>query len=119
VRDGGGSLVNPGDAGYLQVAMQNRVDVALQGVDQSVISATGQFQGGTIIAPFIAINSGLAPLLDSNTNNDPAVLFPFLNANSGKLDRIRLLGDNTFGFEDLITGSDLDYNDLVIKVKIN
>ncbi len=118
VRDGGGNLINPGDAGYLQVAMQNRVDIALQGVDQRVISASGTFQGGTIIAPFIAINSGLAPLLDSNANNDPAVMFPFLNANPGKLDRIRLLGDNTFGFEDLITNSDLDYNDLVIKIKI-
>ncbi len=119
VRDAGGNLVSPGDAGYLQVAMQNRVDIALQGVDQSVISAKGTFQGGTIIAPFIAINSSLAPLLDNNPNNDPAVMFPFINANPGKLDRIRLLGDNTFGFEDLITNSDLDYNDLIIKVKIN
>jgi hypothetical protein len=29
------------------------------------------------------------------------------------------LGDNTFGFEDLPNGGDLDYNDIIVKVNLS
>jgi Domain of unknown function (DUF4114) len=35
--------------------------------------------------------------------------------NADRADHIRLLGDNTFGFEDLAGGGDRDFNDLIIK----
>jgi hypothetical protein len=35
--------------------------------------------------------------------------------NSDKTDHIRLLGDNTFGFEDLAGGGDKDFNDVIVK----
>ncbi|WPF87453.1 DUF4114 domain-containing protein [Cyanobacterium aponinum AL20118] len=44
------------------------------------------------------------------------VYFPFLRANTDKLDHIRLLADNTFGFEDLANGGDRDFNHLIISL---
>jgi hypothetical protein len=54
----------------------------------------------------------------SNTNNDPAVYFSFLGANSDKVDHVRMLGNNVFGFEDLPNGGDFDYNDIIVKVDL-
>jgi hypothetical protein len=42
----------------------------------------------------------------------------FIGANPDKTEHIRLLGDNTFGFEDMFGGGDRDYNDLIIKATI-
>lgn len=42
----------------------------------------------------------------------------FVLGNADKADHIRLLGDNTFGFEDLANGGDKDYNDIIVKVNL-
>jgi hypothetical protein len=38
--------------------------------------------------------------------------------NSDKVDHIRLLGNNLWGFEDLTGGGDRDYNDMIVKLNI-
>ncbi len=86
--------------------------------NQSTQTSSGLFKAGSIFAPFIVINGSPSALLESNPNNDPAVYFPFLGANTDKVDHIRLLGNNTFGFEDLPSGGDFDYNDIIVKVKL-
>jgi phage gp37-like protein len=58
-------------------------------------------------------------LLTRNVNNDPAVYLPFLGANTDKVDHIRLLGNNIFGFEDLVSGGDKDFNDVIARVNLN
>jgi hypothetical protein len=73
-------------------------------------------QGGSIFAPFIVANGSPEQILDSNPSNDVLVYFPFIAANSDGIDHIRLLADNTFGFEDIPGGGDLDYNDMIIAV---
>ena len=108
-----------GQAGYTQAAVRSRV----AGIDLSVSnegSATlsGTFQPGAIFVPFIIVNGSPDALLDKDSNNDPAVYFPFLGANSDKSDHIRMLASNTFGFEDLPGGGDKDFNDLIIKVNL-
>jgi Domain of unknown function (DUF4114) len=40
-------------------------------------------------------------------------------SNADKVDHIRLLGDNTFGFEDLYGGGDRDFNNIIVKVTFN
>ncbi|WP_083894152.1 DUF4114 domain-containing protein [Rivularia sp. PCC 7116] len=35
------------------------------------------------------------------------------------VDHIRLLSDNTFGFEDLPNGGDSDYNDMIVKISFS
>ncbi|MCJ8279409.1 MAG: DUF4114 domain-containing protein [Rivularia sp. ALOHA_DT_140] len=55
---------------------------------------------------------------DEGLNGSAEVYFSFLGANSDGFDHIRSLGsENTFGFEDLPTGGDLDYNDVILRVE--
>ncbi|WP_373527784.1 DUF4114 domain-containing protein, partial [Nostoc sp.] len=108
-----------GAAGYTQAAVRGRVaGIDLSVSNQGTATSTGTFQPGAIFAPFIIVDGRADTLLDNNFNNDPAVYFPFLGANSDKSDHIRLLASNTFGFEDLSSGGDKDFNDLIIKVNL-
>jgi Domain of unknown function (DUF4114) len=116
VRDELGALLNPGDSGYTKAAMQNRLsNVTLAGNNKQVLTASAQIDAGAILAPFIIVGGDLNALLDSSTTNDPSVYFNYLGANSDRVDHIRLLGDNTFGFEDLAGGGDNDFDDVIIK----
>ncbi|NJM18905.1 MAG: DUF4114 domain-containing protein [Richelia sp. SM1_7_0] len=105
---------NPGQIGYKEAALSNRVTSLdlLQTDNQQATTFDGTFDGGSILAPFIVIDGSV----DKAINNNAEVYFSFLGANSDGVDHIRLLGDNTFGFEDLPGGGDLDYNDMIIKV---
>jgi uncharacterized repeat protein (TIGR01451 family) len=115
-----GIALKPGDTGYAEAAIKNRIaGIDLQAANQSTATINGVFQGGSIFAPFIVVNGSPDQLLDANKSNDPAVYFAYLGANSDGIDHIRLLGNNTFGFEDLAGGGDLDYNDIIIKANLS
>jgi len=105
---------NPGDAGYEEAALTNRVTSLdlLQTDNQQTTTFDGILEGGNIFASFIVVDG----TVDEAINNNAEVYFSFLGANSDGVDHIRLLGDNTFGFEDLPGGGDLDYNDTIVKV---
>jgi hypothetical protein len=75
-------------------------------------------QGGAMYVPFLVANGTLDALLDRNPNNNPDIYFAFLGANSDGVDHVRILGDNTFGFEDLRGGGDKDFNDVIVKVNL-
>ena len=106
----------PGDANYIQAALNARVvDVGLTVANQGTASFTNQLAGGGLFAPFIISNGTVEQALSGQANQ---VYFPFLGANPGQVDHFRLLGDNTFGFEDLPLGGDLDYNDIVLGVSL-
>jgi 3-phytase len=119
IKKSDGSIVSVGQSGYIQAAIAGQVSgIDLSVANQSTATSTGVFTAGSIFAPFIVVNGSPSAILDSNPNNDPAVYFPFLGANTDKGDHIRLLGNNTFGFEDLPSGGDFDYNDIIVKVKL-
>ncbi|MHC5599048.1 MAG: DUF4114 domain-containing protein, partial [Nostoc sp.] len=108
-----------GQAGYTEAAVRGRVaGIDLTVNNQGTASYTGTFQPGSIFAPFIIANGTPDALLDKNPNNDPAVYFAFLGANADKIDHIRLLGNNIFGFEDLPSGGDKDFNDMIVRVNM-
>lgn len=110
----------PGQAGYAQAAVNGRVSgIDLTVNNQGTATYTGTFSGGSIFAPFMIVDGRPDGILDSNPSNDPAVYFPFLGANTDKVDHIRLLADNTFGFEDLPNAGDKDYNDVIVKVTLS
>jgi len=44
--------------------------------------------------------------------------FAYQGINQDAVDHVRVLGNNTFGFEDLFGGGDNDFNDLVFQVTI-
>ncbi|BAY42929.1 FG-GAP repeat-containing protein [Scytonema sp. HK-05] len=109
----------PGDAGYAQAAVKGRVaGIDLTVNNQATANFTGTFKGGSLFVPFMIVNAKPDTLLDSDFNNDPQVYFPFLGANSDKTDHVCLLGDNIFGFEDLVNGGDKDYNDVTVRINL-
>lgn len=109
---------------YINRALANLVKdsdgkvIKLTGTNGTMNTIKATIDGGNIIAPMIVVNGSLDGFQDADSSNDPQVYVPFTNINSGQIDRIRLLGNNTFGFEDLGIGSDLDYNDMVVKIDI-
>ncbi len=118
--DDGNADILPGQAGYTQAAVRGRVaGIDLTVSNQGTATLTGNFLAGAIYAPFIIANGRPDAILDSNANNDPAVYFSFLGANTDKVDHIRVLGDNIFGFEDLANGGDKDFNDLILRVNLS
>ena len=118
--DGNGTVdLRPGEAGYVEAAIRQRVaNLDLTVANQSTATFSAELQGGFLYAPFLIANGRPEALLDGNPNNNPAVYFPFLGANTDGVDHLRLLGDNTFGFEDLPGGGDRDYNDAIIRVTL-
>jgi 3-phytase len=119
IKKSDGTIVSVGQSGYIQAAVAGQISgIDLSVANQSTQTTSGIFKAGSIFAPFIVINGSPSAILDSNPNNDPSVYFPFLGANTDKVDHIRLLANNTFGFEDLPSGGDFDYNDIIVRVKL-
>ena len=110
-----GSLT-PSDAGYLQAAMATRVpNLNLRVANQATAVFDTQLTTGKLYAPFMVIQDTVEGVLAGRTNQ---VYFPYASANPDKLDHIRLLGNNVFGFEDLGGGGDRDFNDMLVKVQL-
>ncbi|NET63811.1 MAG: tandem-95 repeat protein [Moorea sp. SIO1G6] len=105
--------INVGNAGYAQAALSNQVDLSA-GVSGGVLLAPFLISDGTV-AEFLADNPSNADQEDSDLN----AFFAFVGANPDGVDHVRLLGDNTFGFEDLFGGGDQDYNDVVVQVNLS
>ena len=122
-----GSVVDPDSGatiavdqqGYTEAALANRfgLDLATEVGETSQFSA--QLEGGRIYAPLIAVNSGIEALTDDNPDNDPTVYFTYPEANVDGFDHVRRSQFNTFEFEDLPNGGDLDFNDLVIEASLD
>ncbi|MEH2285632.1 MAG: beta-propeller fold lactonase family protein [Nostoc sp.] len=109
-----------GQAGYAEAAVRGRVTgIDLTVSNQGSATSTSTFGTDSLFAPFIIINGKADKFLDNNANNDPKIYFSFLGANTDKTDHIRLLGNNTFGFEDLANGGDKDYNDMIVQINLS
>lgn len=107
-----------GQAGYAQAAVRGRVSgIDLTVNNQGTANSTGTFGADSLFAPFIIVDSTPDAILNSNANKD--IYFAFLGANSDQTDHIRMLGNNTFGFEDLANGGDKDYNDMIVQVNLS
>jgi autotransporter-associated beta strand protein len=107
-----GAKLKPGEAGYQAAVVQNRITgIDLEVANGQTVSIDKVLQGGAIYAPFLIANAN-ASNLNGNFSN---VYTPYTLGNSDTTDHVRLLGDNTFGFEDLVGGGDKDFNDVVLK----
>ena len=117
-----GTRLTPGQAGYAEAAIRQTAFISEL---QSNREATGQSQlnGGAIYAPCIIADGTKSEFLASNPLNqgdgkqEPLAYFAYQGINQDATDHVRVLGDNTFGFEDLFGGGDNDFNDLVFQVK--
>ena len=107
-----GARIKPGETGYQAAVVQNRITgIDLEVANGQTVSIDKVLQGGAIYAPFLIANANPSSL-NGNFSN---VYTPYALGNSDTTDHVRLLGDNTFGFEDLAGGGDRDFNDVVLK----
>ncbi|WP_427159581.1 alkaline phosphatase PhoX [Aliinostoc sp. HNIBRCY26] len=99
---------------YIKDALNSRrVGVDLTVSDRSSNVVSSSLTGGAFFAPFIVANGNLGEGLSGASH----VFFSFGTANQDGQSHIVNLGNNLFGFEDLLgSASDFDYNDIVLRV---
>ncbi|MGV2828099.1 choice-of-anchor I family protein [Myxosarcina sp. GI1(2024)] len=111
-----GEAITPGDAGYLDAALANSLDLSLSVPENNQQAEfTAELAGGTIYAPFLVVDGDIEELTDSNSSNEPTVYFSYKTANSDEFSHIRVIGENTYGFEDIFNGGDRDFNDIIVE----
>ncbi len=144
IDDGFGGVILPGEAGYAEAAIANRVpDFLIQGGssgDSDLNTTAAEFgdvllEAGRFFAPFLIANAGelgfdgfiaAENAEDDGEFNDAAdfaedqvAYFSYGAANPDGVEHVRSLGNDTFGFEDLpgnLPGvSDNDFNDIVVQ----
>jgi hypothetical protein len=106
--------LNPNDPGYARAAIERSV----ANYNKNVGTVT-TVSGGGILAPYIIANGTAENFLANNPNNQKSNNAPqAYGANPDKIEHMRLLGDNKFGFEDAFGGGDRDFNDAVIQLQL-
>ncbi|MEM8615019.1 MAG: hypothetical protein AAGF93_23645, partial [Cyanobacteria bacterium P01_H01_bin.105] len=103
------SVLRPGDSGYKDAAIANRLDIELTGQNGQVSTFEASMTAGLQLGIFVIIDGS-----DATTDN---VVFSYGQANGGN-DHIRQVGDNTFGIEDQPALGDMDFDDLVVEFAI-
>ena len=108
----------------------DKANYAVEAAKKAILGATKtdsklnqDIIGGHIYAPIMVAQGTLTDFINKNpTNgggaNDIHAYFNYLGANADKVDHFRLLGNNSFGVEDLWGGGDRDFNDVVININI-
>jgi hypothetical protein len=117
-----GSILKPGDANYAAEAIKNAVANVLQ-AGKTDSKTDLSIAGGKIYAPVVVAQGTLAEFIAKNPTNGGGAenihaYFNYIGANSDKTDHFRLIGNNTFGVEDVYGGGDRDFNDLVVNMNV-
>jgi hypothetical protein len=113
-----GQAINPGDSGYAEAALRQRVPgLDLHRNTQSLLTP---MNGGVLLAPYIIGDGTVEEFLAENPGNLPGeglhAYFAYQGANPDKADHVRMLGNNQFGFEDRWDGGDKDFNDMIFNL---
>ena len=116
--DGTVGGIAPGQEGYTDAVLGNAVGDFILKRDTSNIEV--ELEGRQILAPFIISRGGNLDAVPGGTDELPLrseVYTPYIAGNSDGADHFRLLGDNTFGIEDLRGGGDQDFNDMIFQLE--
>ena len=113
-----GNVLAPGDVGYRESAIANRLDFSLTGENNQTITYNVDLPSGTFLSTFIVANGTIDALVDADTTNDPQIFFGYASANADGVQHVAALGNNSFGYEDIFGGGDMDFNDIVVEVTI-
>jgi hypothetical protein len=118
-----GNIITTDNANYAVEAIKNALtNSQLQaGKNDSKLDRT--IVGGKTYAPVMVAQGTLNDFVTKNSTNsgDGSAIhayFNYLGANPDKLDHFRLIGNNTFGLEDMYGGGDRDFNDLVVNFNV-
>jgi Putative Ig domain/Domain of unknown function (DUF4114)/Lipase (class 3) len=105
-----GVKFRPQDSGYMQAVLSSAIaglNLVTQNGQTNTIERT--MQGGSLYAPILMSN------VTSTNPTGEHIFTPFSLDNTDRTDHVRLLGNNTFGFEDMFNGGDKDFNDVVVQ----
>jgi len=102
--------INPGDAGYKEAAIARKLNVQLTGANGKVSQFTGELTGGSFLGAYL--------IADGTDAFASEVYFSHAGANTNGADHVKLLGNNTFGFEDMAGLGDADFNDIVVQFAV-
>ncbi len=97
-----GTFLTPENPEYAAVAVNQSI-IEFDVIDPNPITIAGGF----IYAPYLLING-----------DEEAFSSPFTLANANGVDQLRLLGDNTFAFEDSLDGGDSSFDDFIFQVDL-
>ncbi len=117
--------VRPGDGDYARIALERAKD-PLKGttltMPDTFLSTTTQeitLEENSIYGFALIPNATVDDVLNNNPSNDLfsdfVALFSFGTANPDGINHTTRLGSNLFGFEDILGGGDLDYNDVILE----
>ena len=114
VTDEFGNSLTPGDTGYAEAAIENRVIE----IDRD---STGNLQiaGGDLLAPYIIADGTGEEFLNGNSGSSTNAYFSFIEANIDGVEHIRSQDDGTLAFEDLVGGGDNDFNDFILQAQFD
>ena len=113
-----GNSIAPGEEGYGEAAIANRLNLDLR-TDNGVTSTfSANLAGGVSYAPIVAVNSDFQALEDGDNSNDPLVYFSFVEANADGFEHFQSNISNQFNFEDLFSGGDQDFDDLIVNFEL-
>ncbi len=111
-------ILKPTDTGYIEAAVANAVATS--------VNLSVENHGTTNLSANLASSFYMPILVAHGTLTEAAngqkldrTYTAFGGANADGIEHIRLLGDHTFGFEDMFGGGDRDYNDLIVKFQIS
>ncbi|WPF89327.1 multicopper oxidase domain-containing protein [Cyanobacterium aponinum AL20118] len=116
VIDSDGNTYSPNNPEYQTIALSefNRLtdtNANLSLADLETVPFSFNLSGDELFAPFMAVN-GSAEEFEN-------VFFAYKNANVDNFDHVTNLGYNTWGFEDILGGGDLDYDDAIIRFNVD
>ena len=97
-----GSEVAVGDEGYEDAALASSVVQLGDGE-----AATLELEGGFVYVPYLLANDGRR------------FYTAYAEANPDGIDHVQSMGEDSFGFEDLLGGGDGDFNDFVISFDVS
>ena len=103
-----GAILQPADHGYQQAALHHS-NLFAPLADLSIENRGASSRQLTITADGI-----FAPYAVVDTGKDSRTYFAFQDANPDQRQHFQMLGDNMFGLEDLDSGGDRDFDDLVL-----
>ena len=117
-----GTSIGVSDSRYAVEAIKKAVSNALLTANKTDIKLDQNIAGGSLYAPVVVAKGSLDDFVKAGTNNGDAnaihAYFNYVGANPDRVDHFRLLGNNTFGVEDIYGGGDRDFNDLVVNINI-
>jgi hypothetical protein len=137
VDDAAGAIdgLHPGDQGYLAAVYQRARVVFTSGSDASApdvvlssLPVTGAIQGGDRLAFLLVQDASVAALLASNPANtlnaSPQAFFSINSLNPDLFDHLTVFersdpASTEFGFEDLTSGGDSDFDDMVFTIRVS